>query len=84
MNQLYSQLNQQASLGGLSQIKQMMNFCRGASNPQTALQTLMAQNPQMKQVMDLVQQGGGDPKTVFYRLAKQKGVDPDAVLNALK
>ena len=46
----------------------MMNFCKGASNPQAALQTLMGQNPQMKQVMDLVRQGGGDPKTVFYKL----------------
>lgn len=62
----------------------MMNFCKGASNPQQALQTLMGQNPQLKQVMDLVRQGGGDPKTVFYKLAEQQGVDPNVVLNSLK
>ena len=34
--------------------------------------------------MDLVNQNGGDVKKVFYDMAKQKGVNPDDILNILK
>lgn len=37
-------------------------------------------NPQMKQVMDYINQNGGDPKTAFYKLAQEKGVDPEEIL----
>ena len=37
-------------------------------------------NPQMKQVMDYINANGGDPKTAFYKLAKEKGVDPETIL----
>lgn len=37
-------------------------------------------NPQMKQVMEYINQNGGDPKTAFYKLAKEKGVDPEEIL----
>ena len=88
MNQLYNQLNRVnqavSSPNNLGQIKQMMNLVRSASNPNAMLNNLMQQNPQVGQVMQLIQQGGGDPKTVFYKLAEQKGVDPNEVLNALK
>lgn len=48
------------------------------------LQNMMNNNPQMKQVMDIVRQSGGDPKTAFYKMAKEKGVDPNSVLSMLK
>lgn len=34
-------------------------------------------NPQFKQAMQYVNQNGGNPKDAFYKLAKEKGVDPD-------
>lgn len=68
----------------LSQIKSMMNMVRSAGNPQAMLQSMVQNNPQMKQVMDLVSQSGGDPKTAFYRMAEEKGVDPDEILSLLK
>lgn len=48
------------------------------------LRNVMAQNPQMRQVMDVVQKSGGDPQQAFYALARQKGVDPEQVLAALR
>ena len=45
---------------------------------------LMGNNPQMKQVMDIIQQSGGDPKAAFYKLAEQKGINPQDVLDMLK
>ena len=89
MNNLYNQLNQQVNQNlsfpnnNLMQIKNMMNMFKNASNPQAMLQTLMQQNPQIKQVMNFVQQSGGDPKTAFYNLAKQQGVDPNQILQML-
>lgn len=68
----------------LSQIKQMMNMVRSAGNPQAMLQSMAQNNPQMKQVMDIVGQSGGDPKTAFYRMAEEKGVDPEQILSMLK
>ena len=41
-------------------------------------------NPQLKQAMDLVQQNGGDAEKAFYKLAEEKGVNPDDILNMLK
>lgn len=51
-------------------------------NPQTALNTLIQQNPQMAQVMQLV--NGRDPKQVFYELCKQRNVDPESILSKLR
>lgn len=68
----------------LNQIRNMFNMVRSSRNPQTMLQNMMNNNPQMKQVMDIVRQSGGDPKTAFYKMAKEKGVDPNSVLSMLK
>ena len=49
-----------------------------------AMQNLMQSNPNLKQAMDYVNANGGNPKDAFYKLAKEKGVDADAILNSLK
>lgn len=51
-----------------------------AQNPQAAVSQMAQSNPQMQYVMQYIQQNGGDAKAAFYALAKQKGVDPDAIL----
>ena len=68
----------------LSQIKAMMNMVRSAGNPQAMLQNMAQTNPQLKHVMDVVNTSGGDPKAAFYKMAKEKGVDPDQVLSLLR
>ena len=68
----------------LGQIKGLMSMMQNGGNLQSMLQSLMASNPQMGQVMNLVQQYNGDAKSAFYDLAKQKGVDPNEIINMLK
>ena len=68
----------------MGQIKQMMGMVNSAQNPQMMLNQMLSQNPNMKQVMDIIHQSGGDPKTAFYKMAEQKGVDPQEILNMLK
>ena len=86
MNSLYQQLNPtRAPLpSNLSNIKQMMNMFKSAQNPQQMMATLTQNNPQMKDVMTLIQNSNMTPKDLFYKMAQQKGVNPDEVIKALQ
>ena len=63
---------------------QMMNLVKNANNPNAVLQQLIQTNPQMQQAMNYINQNGGDPKAAFYKLAQEKGIDPNLVLSSLK
>lgn len=65
-------------------IKTMFERVKSAGNPQMMMQQMLGQNPQIKQAMDYIQQNGGNPKEAFYKLAKEKGINPDDILNQLK
>lgn len=60
----------------IQQVKGIMNMANG--NPMA----LMQNNPQFWQIMQMCQ--GQDAKTVFENMCKQQGIDPNAVINALK
>ena len=77
-----SKLGQMA--GAAKQFKSMMAMLQNAGNPQALLSSMMQQNPQMRQVMQLVQNNGGDAKKAFYALAQQKGIDPEQILQMLQ
>lgn len=73
------------SMAQLAQpVRQMMSAVRSAQNPQAALNNLIMNNPQMKQVMDIVQKHGGDPMAAFRAEAEARGVDPEEILRMLK
>ena len=48
------------------------------------VQNNIMNNPQLQQVMNLVKASKMTPKEYFYTLAKQKGVDPNQILNMFK
>ena len=83
MNKLYQQLNQ-TNLQLPNNIKQMMNIMRGSNNPTQLLSSLAQQNPQVRQIMEMVRNSNMSPKDLFYKMAKEKGVNPDDILNQLK
>ena len=73
------------SMAQLAQpVRQMMSAVRSAQNPQAALNNLIMNNQQMKQVMDIVQRHGGDPMAAFRAEAEARGVDPEEILRMLK
>jgi hypothetical protein len=41
-------------------------------------------NPQYQQVMNYIQQNGGDPQAAFYKMAQERGVNPDDILSQLR
>lgn len=64
--------------GSLNQIKQMYNLFKISKNPQQ----IIMNNPQINEVIKMC--NGQNPKDVFYSLCKQKGVNPDDILNQMK
>ena len=71
MNQLYQELNQQSS-APVSQ----NNLVNGINN-------LLQSNPNLKSIMDMIRKGG-NPKQMFFEMAKQKGIDPNTILSQIK
>ena len=67
----------------MQQIKQTMNMVKAARNPQAALIGMMGNSPQMKQVMDIVQQHEGDAMAAFREMAEENGLDPDEILSMI-
>lgn len=64
----------------IQQIKQMQAMCNGDMNG--AIQRIIAQNPQMAQAMQMIQ--GQNPETVVRQMCRQKGIDCDALMRALR
>lgn len=63
---------------------EMYNQVRHSQNPEQAMQMLFANNPQYQNVMNYIQQNGGDARSAFYNMAAQKGVDPNSILSKLR
>ena len=91
---LYSQLTgqnpqqtqqtaQQVNPQALASVKRMMKTLQGVNNPEQAMQNLAQQNPQISGIMQMAN-GAGSLKNLFYQTAKQKGIDPNAIISQLK
>lgn len=72
--------NNQQSLSLFEMYKQV----RQSQNPEQLMQTMFANDPQYKNVMNYIQQNGGDARSAFYNMAAQKGVDPNLILSKLR
>ena len=78
-NSLYNQLNKNQ----LSQ-NNMINMLKNIKNPQQLIMNMANSNPQVVSVLKEVQANGGNAKDLFYRKAKEMGVDPNSILNNLR
>jgi hypothetical protein len=62
----------------------MAGMVQAAQNPQAAFNQIAQNNPKIQQVMQYVRQNGGDAKEAFFALAKQKGVDPNQIIQQVQ
>lgn len=62
----------------------MFNQLKNSANPEGLMRMFAMRNPQVKQVMDMVEQNGGDAQGLFYKLCKEKNVDPETILKQLR
>lgn len=81
MNSLFNQLYKNVPSTPMANIKNTIDMIKAAKNPSALAQTMVEKNPQVKQ---MIQEAGGDPKRAFYNAAKQKGINPDEIINMLK
>jgi len=77
--QMPPQMNQ-----SIQQIKNMMSMVQMSANPQIALQNIVNQNPNLQNILNLANSNGANLQQVFYNMAKQKGVNPEDIINALR
>ena len=68
----------------LQPIKQMLGMVRSASDPNAMLNMMAQSNPQLRQVLNLVQQAGGSPEKAFLTACEQRGVNPQEIIDMLK
>jgi len=68
----------------IQQLKGLMNQIKAAQNPQMMLNQMLVNDPRFASIIDVIKNNGGDPKTAFFNLCKQQGIDPQAILNQLK
>ena len=66
------------------QTRQMISMLKSAGNPQLMLNQIMQMNPQLKQVMEIVREYGGDANKAFYDLAQKNGIDPKEIIEMIK
>ena len=57
---------------------------KASQNPMAALQQMAQSDSRVQQVMSVIQQNGGDAKSTFYKMAQQKGVDPNTIIQQLQ
>ena len=60
-----------------------MNAVRTSSNPNAMLNQLAANNPKLKEILELTS-SNKSPKELFYEKANQMGVDPETILSQLR
>ena len=68
----------------MGQIKNIMTMVKMSQDPTAMINGLIQSNPQFQQAIEYINANGGDPKAAFYKMAEEKGVDPDEILNMLR
>lgn len=64
-----------------SNIKTIIDMLKKSNNPQALLTQMASQNPLVKNIMNLINQSGGDARAAVYKLAEQKGINPNDILS---
>lgn len=77
-------INSQQSSQQTNSLFGIWNQVRNSPNPNQMMQTLLSNDPRFIEVMNYINQNGGDAKSAFYNMAAQKGIDPNSILNQLK
>lgn len=68
----------------MSPMKDVLNKIQSAQNPTLLFSQLMSKNPHLQEVVKYIQDNGGDPERAFYKMAQERGVDPESILNQLR
>lgn len=81
MNKLYQQLNQGQRNSLPNNIRQLISRFKMMNNPQSAVQQMLNQNPQLQNIIKIA---NGNPEQAFKNMCKQYNVNPEEIMNMLK
>ena len=87
MNNLYQQLNQRNQTPpqiNNNNLKQLISAFKNSNNPQQFIMNMTKNNQNFSSVLNSLQNGNESAKDLFYKLAKQKGVNPDDIINMIQ
>lgn len=62
----------------------IVNAYKSTNNPQQLLMNMAMNNPNIQQILNMINQSGQSPKDLFFTLANQKGINPNIILNKLR
>ena len=68
----------------MQKVKQMVDMVKASNNPSAMINQMMMNNPNMKQVMDIVKQYNGDAETAFRTVAEKNGYNPQDIIDMFK
>lgn len=67
----------------INQFTDLFNMIRCSGNPNAIISQLASKNPMVANVMNVINQYGGDVRKAFYSEANKAGIDPNQILNML-
>ena len=82
LNNPFSNLNNNNVPQVNPQIKQLMGMMQG-QNPMQMLQTMAKQNPQLKSVVDMLN-NGANPEQLVRSICQQRGIDVNQLLSQFR
>lgn len=71
------------NIGPNNQFLDMFNMVMSSRNPNMLISQLASKNPMVANVMNVINQYGGDVRKAFYSEASKAGVDTNQILNML-
>lgn len=63
----------------------IFSFLKMTQDPSTMLQKLMAsRDPRLTQLMNMINQSGGDPEKLARKILAERGIDADQLISQLR
>lgn len=83
MNNQQTSSNNALNGAKMSEIQELYKMFTSSKNPYAVFQKMALKNPNMSQVMNLLN-NGFNPRDVFYKLCQSKGVNPNEFIEMIK
>lgn len=68
---------------GNPMLRQLKQAGSAPAQTETSFNNRIGIGTQIRRAMDYVRENGGDARSAFYQLAREKGVDPESILRSL-
>ena len=68
----------------MGMLSQMIGTVQAARDPMAVINQIAMSNPQLQQVMQMINQNGGNAQQLFYNTAQQWGIDPNPIIQQVQ